>query len=55
MAAWSRRIASVAVARTEMKPSSAPIANAAMATPSITAYGSVSTSVRSVLAAGSAP
>ena len=55
MAASSRRIASVAVERTEMNASSAPMANAAIATPSMTAYGSVSRSVRSVVAAGSAP
>ena len=54
-AASSRRIASRAVERTEMNASSAPIANAAIAMPSMTAYGSVSMRVRSVVAAGSAP
>ena len=38
-----------------MNASVAPIANAAMAAPSITAYGSRSMSVRSVCDAGSAP
>ena len=45
-AASSRWIASVSVARTAMIAVSAPIAKAAMATPSITAYGSRSSRVR---------
>ena len=48
MAASSRRIASVASARTAMIASAAPIAKAAMAAPSMTAYGSRSSRYRSV-------
>src|SRR5580765_3364277 len=55
MAASSRRIASTASERRAMKASPASMARAAMATPSMTAYGSVSSSVRSVRTAGSAP
>ena len=46
---------SVASARTAMKASAAPIENAAIATPSMTANGFASISVRSVATAGSAP
>ena len=56
MAASSRRIASVVVGPDRDDDARvAPIAQAAIATPSMTAYGSRSMSVRSVRAAGSAP
>jgi len=48
-------MASRASARTAMKACSAPIAHAAIATPSTTAAGSRSSSVLSVVDAGSAP
>ena len=55
MAASSRRIASVASARTATMTSEAPIAKAAIAAPSMTANGSRSSRKRSVPVAGSAP
>ncbi len=48
-------MASVSSARTATMASVAPIANAAIAAPSITPYGSVSSRNRSVAQAGSAP
>ena len=55
MAVSSARIASVASDRTAMIASSAPIAKAAIRTPSRTPYGFRSRSVRSVCDDGSAP
>src|SRR4051812_34592479 len=55
MAASSRLMASVASVRTATITSLAPIAKAAMAAPSMTAYGSRSRRKRSVPVAGSAP
>ena len=55
IAASSRPIATVSSARTAMMASVAPVANAAIARPSMTAYGSRSSRNRSVPDAGSAP
>gem|GEM_PF-3898362 len=55
MADSSRRIASVAPARTAMIASLARMAKAAMTAPSMTTYGSRSSRKRSVRVAGSAP
>ena len=55
IAASRSRIDSAASARTAMNASSAPTANAAIATPSMTANGLDSIKARSVCAEGSAP
>ena len=55
IAVSSRRMASASSARTAMIASSAPIAKAAIASPSMTPYGSCSSRYRSVPDAGSAP
>ena len=55
IAVSSRLIASVSVVRTAMNALLAPIAQAAIATPSMTAYGFSSMSSASVRTAGSAP